>query len=121
MRPSLALFLVFDAALAISRPARACGGGVVTLPAATVGDDAQRILISVQGGMTDVITQIGVPATTADYGVLIPVPGQPTLDATPVSSAELDTLFSATAPQIYSFSDGGGGGCGCPLAAGSAN
>lgn len=120
MRSGLALFLVLVAQLLPGRPARACGGGVVTLPAATIGADAQRILISVQSGMTDVVTQIGVPATTADYGVLIPVPGQPTLDPTPVSSVELDTLFSATTPRIYTSSEGGGG-CGCPLGAGSAN
>jgi len=118
MRSSLALCFVFGAALAMSRPARACGGGVVTLPAATVGADGQRIMIAVQGGMTDVVTQIGVPMTSADYGVLIPVPDEPTLDPTPVSSPELDTLFSVTMPQVDSSTDSG---CGCPLAAGSAD
>ena len=112
--------LVIASASFLPTRARACGGGVVTLPATTIDANAQRIVISVHGGMTDVVTQIGVPATTADYGVLIPVPGQPTLDATPVSSADLDVLFSATTPQIYSSSHGGGG-CGCPLGAGSTN
>ena len=77
-----------------ARAAHACGGGVVTIPSGTIAADAQRILISVHGGVTDVITQIGVPETTANYGVLIPVPGEPTLDAKPVPSSELETLFS---------------------------
>jgi uncharacterized protein DUF2330 len=95
------------------RASRACGGGVVTTTqAGTIGADAQRIFISVHGGMTDVITQIGVPATTADYGVLIPVPSEPTLDPTPVASAEIDTLDSWTTPSIMiRTSDGDGGGC----------
>ena len=97
------------------RAARACGGGVVaSTQAGTLGADAQRIFISVRGGMTDVITQIGVPQTTADYGVLIPVPSEPTLDATPVASADIDRLFARTAPTIVvQASDDDGGGCGC--------
>ena len=119
MKLRLTLLVIIGALCAFDRAARACGGGVVTTTqAATLGADAQRIFISVHGGLTDVITQIGVPATTADYGVVIPVPSQPTLDATPVKQAELDTLFSATQPSIVSQSGGDdGGGCGCPVAA----
>jgi hypothetical protein len=121
MKISLAsLLMIAGALLAPVRAARACGGGVVTTAeAATLGADAQRIFISVRGGMTDVITQIGVPSTTADYGVLIPVPSEPTLDATPVMSAELDVLFSATTPQVFASGGDDGGGCGCPVATGS--
>ena len=46
------------------------------------------------------ITQIGVPATTADYGVLIPVPSEPTLDPSPVASADIDVLDTKTAPTF---------------------
>ena len=106
------------AAFAPPRAARACGGGLVT-PAqvASIGGNAQRIFISVHDGMTDVVTQIGVPATTADYGALIPVPGQPTLDPNPIMSAELATLDSATQPRISAQSDDGG--CGCAPGGGS--
>jgi len=121
MKIGFALLLMIGSLCAAPRAARACGGGVVTTPAgtATLGADAQRILISVHDGKTDVITQIAVPSTSADYGVLIPVPSQPTVDATPVMSAELDVLFSATTPQIFARASGDdGGGCGCPVAAG---
>lgn len=83
------------------RAARACGGGVVTTAeAGTIGANAQRIIISVHGGTTDVVTQIGVPAAGVDYGVLIPMAGQPTLDPNPVASADIDRLFADTAPSI---------------------
>ena len=62
-----------------------------------------------------------MPATNADYGVVIPVAAEPTLDPTPVMAAELDVLFSATAPSVLAQSGSGGGGCGCPLATGGAN
>jgi hypothetical protein len=122
MNLRLALLLTATAALlARSGAARACGGGVVTTTeAGTVGADAQRILISVRGEITDVITQIGVPRTTADYGVLIPVPGEPTLDTTPVASADIDKLFARTAPRIVvRASDGGDDGIGCAIGCGS--
>ncbi len=93
--------------------ARACGAGLVSAPG-TVGDDAQRIFISVHDGETDVITTVGVPDTAADYGALIPVPAQPTLDPQPADTVELGRLFSRTAPQIEIASPGGGGiSCGC--------
>ena len=75
-------------------PASACGGGGVT-SASGVVMGSQRIIMSVRaGGTTDMIVQVTVPRTTADYGVLIPVPSEPTLDTRPVSSAELDALAS---------------------------
>ena len=101
-----------------ARAARACGGGVVTrMQSGTIGADAQRILISVHGGTTDVITQIGVPATTADYGVLIPVPSEPTLDPNPVASGDIDLLDTKTAPTFIQQANNEGGiplpSCGC--------
>jgi len=115
MRLNLALLLIIGSIGASARAARACGGGVVaSTQAGTLGADAQRIFISVRGGMTDVITQIAVPSTTADYGVLIPAPSAPTLDATPVASADIDKLFARTAPTIVvQADDDGGSGCGC--------
>ena len=60
------------------------------------------------------IAQVTVPRTTSDYGVLIPVPSEPTLDTQPVPSAELNALYSNTAPRIeISESSGSGIGCGC--------
>ena len=101
--------------------AEACGGGgVVSSQPGTIGADAQRIVLAAPGEgaagnppVTDVIVQIGVPSTTDDYGALLPVPSEPTLDSTPVSAAELDTLDDATAPQIHSVSGSGDGGSGC--------
>src|SRR5689334_17163014 len=72
--------------------ASACGGGGVT-SASGVVMGSQRIIMSVRaGGTTDMIVQVTVPKTIADYGVLIPVPSEPTLDAQPVSGDELETL-----------------------------
>jgi len=92
------------------RPASACGAGVVS--SGTVAADAQRIFLSVRGGKTEIVLQVVVPRSPGDYGALIPLPGQPTLDAQPVSSAELDALDRATQVMIVEPSDGGGCGCG---------
>ena len=99
--------------------ARACGGGVVSRPGGA-GANAQRIFFSAHTDHTDVITEIGVPTTTADYGVLLPVPVEPTLDPQPVASAELNALDKNTLPRIFVSGANDGDGCGCPLAAGSA-
>ena len=83
--------------------------------------NAQRIVISVTGiGTTETIVQIGVPATTADYGVLIPTPTEPTLDATPVSESTLRDLDTQTRPSIVTqdataYKDTG---CGCAFGGG---
>jgi MYXO-CTERM domain-containing protein len=124
MRLNLALLLIIGSMFASARAARACGGGVVaSTQAGTIGADAQRIFISVRGAMTDIVTQIGVPRTTADYGVLIPVPSAPTLDANPVASADIDKLFARTAPTIVvqASGDDGGSGCGCGSVKGGSN
>ena len=97
-----------------SAPALACGGGGVTSKAGLT-TDSQRIFMSVRAtGKTDIVAQITVPQTTADYGVLIPVPDEPTLDSEPVSTADLYALDRATAPVISSETDSSGGmSCGC--------
>src|SRR5687767_2226998 len=77
------------------RPAAACGGGTVSTSAPPLAG-AQRIFLSVRGGKTEVVVQVGVQASPGDYGALIPLPSQPTVDALPISSAELDELDSAT-------------------------
>ena len=94
----------------------ACGGGGVTSRVG-VTTNAQRIFMSVRAtGTTDIVAQIAVPQTTADYGVLIPVPDEPTLDDEPVSAEELNALDNATAPKIFvqtGSSGSSGSGCGC--------
>jgi hypothetical protein len=99
----------------IPRPAAACGGGGVTSQSSGVVANAQRIVMSVRAATTDVVVQIGVPATTADYGVLIPTDTQPTLDPQPVSEQDLAALDAATAPNVFVHqgSDSSGDGCGC--------
>src|SRR6478735_7058337 len=83
-----------------SAAALACGGGGVTSKVG-VTTNAQRIFMSVRAtGTTDIVAQIAVPKTTADYGVLIPVPDEPTLDSEPVSAEDLNALDKATAPVI---------------------
>ena len=95
--------------------AEACGGGTVSPIGNEVGADAQRIFISVNGATTEVVTQIIVPESSADYGVLIPVPVEPTLDTQPISAADLNQLDKATAPriQVVSYDAEDGGGCLC--------
>ena len=122
MKRILASLVATASLLTSARAAHACGaGGVTTHVDTTIGADAQRIFISVHDGVTDIVTQIGVPATNADYGVVIPVAAEPTLDPAPVMSSELDALFTATAPSVLMQTGGGGGGCGCPFATGSSN
>jgi hypothetical protein len=80
--------------------------------------NAQRVVISVTNrGTTETVVQIGVPATTADYGVLIPTPSEPTLDPMPIAASSMDALDAATRPTILkdysSDSSGSGMSCGC--------
>jgi Uncharacterized protein conserved in bacteria (DUF2330) len=83
---------------------------------------SQRIIMSVRaGGTTDMIAQVIVPRTTADYGVLIPVPSEPTLDTRPVSSGELEALDRVTAPRIEVPSDESSSGLGCGCISGAAS
>ena len=127
MRFNLALLVIVMMGLLFpaARAARACGGGLVTAQPGTVGADAQRIIISARDGVTDVITQIDVPKTTANYGVLLPLPSEPTLDSTPVASADIDNLDRQTAPRLIPFDNNEGGipvpDCGCGSTKGGAN
>lgn len=111
---------VASVGLATPQAAEACGGGGVVSSKGTIGANTQRIVLAgpseaAAGGppMTDVVVQIGVPSTTDDYGALLPVPSEPTLDPSPISSEELDRLDAATAPRIFESSGGDDGGCGC--------
>ncbi|MET0593079.1 MAG: DUF2330 domain-containing protein [Polyangiaceae bacterium] len=100
--------------------ASACGGGGVA-SASGVVMGSQRIVMSVRAnGTTDMVVQVTVPQTTADYGVLIPVPSEPTLDGRPVSSKELDSLDMNTVPYIDYPYDDSGSGIGCACAGGDA-
>jgi hypothetical protein len=118
MRVGGGLLLVGLIAVVAQSRARACGGGVVVKQGGA-GADTQRIFFSAHADHTDVITEIGVPATTADYGVLLPVPAEPTLDPQPVAAAELNALDQNTLPRIYVFSSADDGGCGCLAPGGS--
>lgn len=78
--------------------------------------DSQRVVISVRSdGTTDMVVQIGVPNTSADYGVLIPTPSEPTVDPTPIPEQVLDGLDVATRPKIYKIDPNAehSSGCGC--------
>jgi uncharacterized protein DUF2330 len=115
---------VIAAAFAVAiapRPVAACGGGGVTSTSSGVVANAQRIFMSVRAATTDIVVEIGVPATSADWGALIPTPAEPTLDAQPISEADLAALDAATAPTILVSQPGGGSddGCGCPFVAGT--
>jgi len=120
--------------LVAEHAASACGGGGVTT-VETIGTtqavvaSAQRIVLAFHGAggsaaTTDVVAQIGVPATNADYGVLIPVPSEPTLDPQPVAAEDLDLLTQSTAPVVQekttTYYDDSGGGGGCTIGCGSA-
>ena len=68
-------------ALPAPQLASACGGGVFS--SGVVAADVQRIVLSVRAGgeRTDVITQIEVGDARTDYGLLIPLPSEPTLQS----------------------------------------
>ncbi|HKO94025.1 MAG TPA: DUF2330 domain-containing protein [Polyangiaceae bacterium] len=89
--------------------AGACGGGVVVPSDLATGAQVQRILLSVHGTVTEVVTQIALPEGAGDYGALIPVPVQPTLDPDPVAEEDLAALDDATRPTVYDSGDESGG------------
>jgi MYXO-CTERM domain-containing protein len=100
----------------VPRWANACGGGGITTSDAGVVANSQRVIISSRAsGETDIIVEVAVPATTADYGVLIPVPSEPLLDDRAIDEDELARFDEATAPQIKRELDypSEGSGCGC--------
>jgi len=109
--------------LLAARTASACGGGGVTTTYSNgVVANAQRVVLALHGEgtsqvTTEVVAQIGVSQTTEDYGVLIPVPSEPTLDPNPVPVEDLDQLDAQTAPvivqQTYTPDSSESGGCGC--------
>lgn len=129
MGESVRLTLALGALILWARPVAACGGGSVVGPAVVTTEtsrpvvaDSQRILISSRRNITEIVVQIGVPETTADYGVLIPVPAEPTIDSEPVAASDFDELDAATAPTIVTTtvtrdssvgSGPTGSGCGC--------
>lgn len=101
----------------------ACGGGGVTYSSGSgVVADSQRIVLALHDAetdhpTTDIVAQVGVPAAGEPYGVLIPVPVEPTIDPEPVPLSDLEELDRATAPKLtfetpYA-SDDEGSGCGC--------
>lgn len=106
--PAIALV----ATLATPSRADACAAGAVS-ETGDLGTSAQRVFIAASADKTEVVVQATVPATTEDFGILIPVPVRPTLDPMPVDKAELDQLDLATRAAIIDQTDSGGGiGCG---------
>lgn len=104
--PALALSLAF---FVRGSHALACGGGGITSEAGVV-INAQHVLISSrEQGSTDIVVQVDVPSASSNFGLLIPVPNEPTIDPEPVPSSELALLDSATAPEIV-VDDGDGDG-----------
>jgi len=99
------------ALLAAPRLASACGGGLVSKGGTIM--QAQRVLISVRGGRTEIVTEVTVPGSQDDFGVLIPLPAVPEIDPNPVPSQALDRLEEQTRPEILGGDDGGGIGCFC--------
>jgi hypothetical protein len=116
-RLGIGAFAVVTALGICLRPvaAEACGGAPFTAEPGSIGADAQRVFISVHPTTTDIVTQIVVPDASADYGVLIPVPAQPTLDRMPVTQEDMAALDEATAPRILREleAEDDGGGCSC--------
>ncbi|MEW5854582.1 MAG: DUF2330 domain-containing protein [Myxococcota bacterium] len=92
--------------------ARACGA-LVQPQTGSLGADAQRAFFSVRGDRTEVVLQVMVPQTTQDFGVLVPMPAQPTVSADPVDVSELDALDEATRPVILEDTGDTGPSCGC--------
>ncbi|MBI4820520.1 MAG: DUF2330 domain-containing protein [Deltaproteobacteria bacterium] len=114
MRSILApITLTFLAALTPPR-AEACGG-LVQPPEGTVGIDVQRAFFVVGAESTRIVLQIVVPQSPNDYGVIVPVPAQPTLDEDVVEAAAFDELDRATAPQVVVADSEreAASGCGC--------
>jgi hypothetical protein len=97
-----------------SSDARACGGGLVTVPGSVVTSDSQLALMSHRAASdtTDVVVRINVPAAEQPFGVLIPLSStqQPSIDAAPIPAAAFDALDVATRPEFFVPRSGGGGG-----------
>ena len=108
-------WLVGLAAVALllqAAPAQACGGGVAR---EFVGISGQRVLFSVRKDSTEAVLELSVPEAPGDWGVILPVPVEPTLDPDPVPTSEIDRFDAFT--QVAHESDAYGG-CGCGAGAG---
>ncbi len=97
--------LLVIAASAPTRIVEACGGSV-SEPNTPVTVGGQRAFIAVRSdGTTDVVVQLDVSEAGGNYGVLLPLPVEPTVDATPIDASEFDGLDVDTQPVV-----GGGSG-----------
>lgn len=117
--------LLFAAVLIVmpSARARACVA-LLQQQGGVVEQGGQVALLSVHDDVTDHVFVINVPSADNAFGVLIPVPAEPTIDPNPVSTDAIDALEEQTRPTFSTGEDsGGGGGCGCaaPLAGDFAN
>jgi Uncharacterized protein conserved in bacteria (DUF2330) len=116
MRVALVSLIAVFVIVAPAPRARACVA-LLQQQGGVVEQHGQVSILSVHDDVTDQVFVIDVPAAGNDFGLLIPVPEQPTIDTTPVSTDAIDALELATRP---SFSTGEvsdeGGGCGCASA-----
>lgn len=85
--------------LAGARPARALGAGVFSVGGDVVAD-THMLFIAVGRERTEVVEQVTVPRATSDFGLLIPVGAEPTVDAQPIPVDALQALDARTAPRV---------------------
>ncbi|HEY4223170.1 MAG TPA: DUF2330 domain-containing protein, partial [Myxococcota bacterium] len=99
------LVVILAAALAHAPPSRACGG-LLQPVTGTVSQSGQLGLIVVDQNKTSVVLTLDVPDASNAFGVLVPVPSQPTIDDQPVSTDALAALEERTRP-VVGFKDEG--------------
>jgi hypothetical protein len=106
------------AAVAVPSIALACGGGV-TSEGATITVGQHVAYYAVGAERTEVVLQLALPEVGDDFGVIVPVPGEPVLDDEAIEPTQLSGLDAFSTPQIVYPEDEGGGegssssGCGC--------
>ena len=100
--------LVATLVLACALPesdAEACGG-LVQGESGSVAQDGQLSVLSIVDDHTDVILTLDVPDASNAFGVIVPVPEEPVIDAEPVSTDALTALDESTRPTFFVESDG---------------
>jgi hypothetical protein len=109
----LAALLAASVILLPVQKAHACGG-LVQPTTGTVSQSGQLAILSLHDQVTDVVLTLDVPEAGNDFGVIVPVPAEPTIDDEPVSTTALASLEELTRPVVgFPDSDDTGGGCAC--------
>lgn len=94
------LLLLSGALLCAAAPAARACGGLVQPAAGAVGLDAQRAFYAVHSDRSEWVVQVFVPESKNGYGLLLPVPGEPTLDPTPVDAGRPVHIGPITAVSL---------------------